>query len=329
MVRLISLSDFRAAMAPMLATGCGYCACMTGRFAPSPTSQLHLGNLRTALLAWLFARWGGENFLVRIEDLDQQRVQAAAGTARDQLTDLETLGIDWDPPVVHQSERLELYRHAVKGLDVYPCFCTRKEIAAASQAPHSQLRPYPGTCANLSSIQRSRLAEMRRPATRVRAGNAMATVHDLHAGEVSAVVDDFVLFRADGTPAYNLACVVDDGLQRVTQVCRGDDLLESAPRQGWLAHRLGFPVPGYVHVSLAVNSDGVRLAKRDKAVTLAELTALGASPATIVGVLCESAGLPRCSSPQELLEVLPGCWWSSPRMWQPWIVRTDQLAAWT
>ena len=102
----------------MLATGCGYCACMTGRFAPSPTSQLHLGNLRTALLAWLFARWGGENFLVRIEDLDQQRVQAAAGTARDQLTDLETLGIDWDPPVVHQSERLELYRHAVKGLDV-------------------------------------------------------------------------------------------------------------------------------------------------------------------------------------------------------------------
>lgn len=283
-----------------------------GRFAPSPTSDLHLGNLRTALLAWLFARSDGLRFLVRIEDLDQQRVAAAGDVARRQLDDLARLGIDHDGPVARQSERLALYRDAAAGLETYPCFCTRREVAEASQAPNGgpeapSWRPYPGTCATLSSAQQHERALSRTPAVRVRAGVDEFTVTDRLHGEVAGPVDDFVLFRADGTPAYNLAVVVDDGLQGITQVCRGDDLLDSAPRQAWLASTLGFCVPEYVHVSLALNAAGQRLAKRDGAVTLADLGRQGHDAAAVLRLLCRSAGLPGADDARGVLAaVAPG-----------------------
>ncbi|MEL4468282.1 tRNA glutamyl-Q(34) synthetase GluQRS [Luteococcus sp. H154] len=296
-----------------------------GRFAPSPTSSLHLGNLRTALLAWLWARSQHRRFLLRIEDLDQQRVAAAPAVAEQQLADLAALGIDWDGEVVRQGDRLELYRRAAEGLETYECFCTRREIAQASQAPNGgpgapSWRPYPGTCAGLSSAQRAERRLTRQPAIRVRAGGTAFTVHDAHAGEVSGPVDDFVLFRADGTPAYNLAVVVDDGLQGITQVVRADDLLDSSPRQGWLAGRLGFEVPDYVHVSLALNAQGQRLAKRDGAVTLADRQELGQGPAEVLAELCASAGLEKGRDAAEVLARLRPGDLVNDLVWTPWVV---------
>ncbi|MGO4958125.1 tRNA glutamyl-Q(34) synthetase GluQRS [Luteococcus sp. Sow4_B9] len=296
-----------------------------GRFAPSPTSDLHLGNLRTALLAWLWARAEQRPFLMRIEDLDQQRVAAAPAVAQQQLDDLRTLGLDWDGAVARQSERIPLYREAAAQLETYECFCTRREIAEASQAPNGgpgapDWRPYPGTCAALSSTQRAERRLTRTPAIRVRASAADFTIHDVHAGAVTGQVDDFVLFRADGTPAYNLAVVVDDGLQGVTQVVRGDDLLDSAPRQAWLASVLGYPVPQYVHVSLALNGEGRRLAKRDGAVTLTDLVSAGQSPAAVLRLLCRSAGLPEADRAPEVLAALSPGQLDNPTVWTPWTV---------
>ncbi len=278
---------------------------MSGRFAPSPTSDLHLGNLRTALLAWLFARSTGRGFLVRVEDLDQARVTAAAGVADRQLADLAALGIDHDGDVVRQSERLGLYEEALGRLETYECYCTRKEIAESAQAPHgSDHRPYPGTCRDLTEAQRARLRAVRPAALRVRAGGALWTVSDALHGEVTGEVDDFVLRRGDGTYAYNLAVVVDDGAQGVDQVVRGDDLLSSAPRQAWLADRLGHTPPTYAHVPLAVSPSGQRLAKRDGAVTLTDLAAQGVTPEGVLARIAESLGLadhPESVTPSLLL----------------------------
>jgi glutamyl-tRNA synthetase len=245
---------------------------MTGRFAPSPTGDLHLGNLRTALLAWLFARSAGGRFLKRIEDLDRGRVRP--GVEERQLADLAAVGVDWDGPVVRQSERAELYAEAVRRLDTYPCFCTRAEIREAASAPHGALPEgaYPGTCRDLSAVERAAFeAAGRPPALRVRAGGARVEVQDSLVGQVSSVVDDFVVRRGDGTYAYNLAVVVDDAAQGVTQVVRGADLAESTPRQAWLARTLGLAEPSYAHVPLVLGPDGARLAKRHGAVTLREL----------------------------------------------------------
>lgn len=294
-----------------------------GRFAPSPTSDLHVGNLRTALLAWLFARLDGLGFLVRIEDLDQQRVAAARGVEQRQLADLRRLGIDWDAEPVRQSERRELYRDAANQLDTYPCFCTRRDIAEASQAPQGEavsgFRPYPGTCSRLSTAQQQERARTRPAATRVRAEGATFRVSDRHAGTVTGVVDDFVLFRADGTPAYNLAVVVDDGLQNITQVTRGNDLLDSSPRQGWLANRLGFSVPEYVHVGLGLNPTGQRLAKRDGAVTLADLAAAGVESAAVFRQLVRLCSLPDAESAPELLaKVASSTQVNTDAVWSNW-----------
>ena len=253
------------------------------------------------------ARASGRAFLVRIEDLDQARVAAAPGVAARQLEDLAALGIDWDGEVLRQSQRFDLYREYAARLDTYECFCSRAEIAAASQAPHGDYRPYPGTCAALSDADRAALrAKGRAPAVRVRAGGASMTVHDEHAGNVTGVVDDFVLIRGDGTPAYNLAVVVDDGLQGVDQVVRGADLLASAPRQAWLATQLGFPVPEYAHVGLAVNAQGQRLAKRDSAVTMRALEVLGWTRAEILSLITGSL--------------------ESPGVWEPWVVTAPTTA---
>ena len=269
---------------------------MTGRFAPSPTSALHLGNLRTALVAWLMARSSGRRFVLRIEDLDTQRVAAAAGIARRQVADLAAIGLDFDGEPLWQSTRADAYAAALFRLGplVYECYCTRREIAEAAVAPHAAgHRPYPGTCRELDEAERARRRAIRPPALRVRADAAVATVHDEWAGAVSGVVDDFVLVRNDGVPAYNLAVVVDDLAQGVDQVVRGDDLLASSPRQAWLSLQLGGTTPGYAHVPLLLGEGGRRLAKRDGAITLAERRALGQTAAQLRGELAASVGLAR------------------------------------
>lgn len=269
------------------------------------------------MAAWLLARVPNGRFLIRIEDLDTARVSAAGNAAGQQLADLAAIGLDWEPDVVVQSKRIALYEEAISFLGdrVYPCFCTRREIAAAASAPHDTMRAYPGTCATLSSAQRTERALTRTPALRVRAEAATFEITDLHAGKVSAVVDDFVLRRNDGTPAYNLAVVVDDGLQGVTQVTRGDDLLASAPRQGWLADHLGYAVPEYAHVSLVIGPTGARLAKRDGAVTLTEFEASHGESA--FNWARESLGLPRADSPASLLGLLPADFAGTPSWWTP------------
>jgi glutamyl-tRNA synthetase len=262
---------------------------MTGRFAPSPTGDLHLGNLRTALLAWLFARSRGGRFLVRMEDLDRGRVRERF--VESQLRDLAAIGIDWDGPVVRQSGRSALYEDALARLDVYPCWCSRAEIREAASAPHGDLPEgaYPGTCRELTAAQRSeREHSGRPPALRIRAGGARIDFGDELYGMRSGVVDDFVLRRGDGVFAYNLAVVVDDADQGVDQVVRGDDLLDSTPRQVFLARALRAREPAYAHVPLMLGPDGARLAKRHGAVTLEER---GDPPADVVALLARTLGL--------------------------------------
>jgi len=247
-----------------------------GRFAPSPTGTLHLGNLRTAVLAWLFARSAGSRFLVRMEDLDTGRVRE--GFASQQLEDLAALGIDWDGPVVAQSSRLELYADALERLRerrlLYECYCTRAEIREAASAAHGPLPEgaYPGTCLRLSAAELAqKRASGRPPALRVYAGGAHVAFDDRLLGRVEGVVDDFVVRRGDGAFAYNLAVVVDDAAQGIEEVVRGSDLADSTPRQLWLARALGLPEASHAHVPLVLGPDGARLAKRHGAVTLREV----------------------------------------------------------
>ena len=243
---------------------------MNGRFAPSPTGTLHLGNLRTALLAWLFARSAGSAFLVRMEDLDAGRVRE--GSAEEQLADLAAIGLDWDGEVAVQSERTPLYAAALERLDVYECFCTRAEIRAAASAPHGPQGAYPGTCLSLTGAERAaRRGAGREPALRVRAGAARVAFEDRLLGRQEAVVDDFVVRRADGAFAYNLAVVVDDAAQGIEEVVRGSDLVDSTPRQLWLARALDLPDPAHAHVPLVLGPDGARLAKRHGDVTLRDV----------------------------------------------------------
>ncbi|WCC79157.1 tRNA glutamyl-Q(34) synthetase GluQRS [Cutibacterium equinum] len=273
-----------------------------GRFAPSPTSALHLGNLRTALAAWLLARSSRRRFVVRIEDLDQARVAAAGNIASTQLRDLETLGIDWDGPVVRQSQRLDLYADAIAGLDTYPCFCTRKEIASAVSAPNeADWRPYPGTCRTLTTSQRAQRATTRSPAIRLASHVDCYHVTDMARGQCRGRVDDLVLIRNDGTPAYNLAVVVDDGLQGVDQVVRARDLWSSAPRQSYVAALLGFDAPTYAHTGLVSAPGGQRLSKSAGAAGLTDLMAAGIERNRIMAWLCRSLGLPEVSDPHDLI----------------------------
>ncbi|OOP61705.1 tRNA glutamyl-Q(34) synthetase GluQRS [Arthrobacter sp. SRS-W-1-2016] len=264
----------------------------TGRFAPSPSGELHVGNLRTAMLAWLFARSTGRSFLLRVEDLDRAR----AGAEEVQLRDLEAIGVTWDGAVVRQTDRAGLYNDAIEQLAdaglTYECFCTRREIQDAPSAPHAPRGAYPGTCRNLSTAELEIRRASRPAAIRLRSETHEWTVEDKLHGSYTGVVDDFVLRRNDGVTAYNLAVVVDDAEQGVDQVVRGDDLLSSTPRQAYLASLLGVPVPEYAHVPLVLNRDGARLAKRDGAVMLGELAAVGLPAGEVRDVILESLGLP-------------------------------------
>ena len=274
----------------------------TGRYAPSPSGDLHLGNLRTAILAWAMARRGGKPFYMRVEDLDRVR----PGAAERQLADLQAMGLDWDispgsaaestegkkAGILYQSTRLAAYERAVQRLReaglVYECYCTRREIQEASSAPHGAPGAYPGTCRGLSEAQREERRAQRPPALRLRAERTSYTVHDDFYGPYTGLVDDFVLVRNDGTYAYNLTSVVDDAFVGVEQIVRGDDLLPSAPRQAYLAGLLGLPQPRYAHVPLALNEEGKRLAKRDGAVTLPQLQEAGVTIPEVLGWIATS-----------------------------------------
>lgn len=280
----------------------------TGRYAPSPSGDLHLGNLRTAILAWAMARRGGNPFYLRVEDLDRVR----PGAAERQIADLAALGLDWDTSpgtptgriegsestegkeagVLYQSTRIAAYAQAVQLLReaglVYECFCTRREIQEASSAPHGAPGAYPGTCRGLTEAQRKERGVQRPPALRLRAEHTSYTVQDDFYGAYTGLVDDFVLVRNDGTYAYNLTSVVDDAFVGVEQIVRGDDLLPSAPRQSYLAQLLGLAQPRYAHVPLALNEEGKRLAKRDGAVTLPQLREAGIEIPTILGWIAAS-----------------------------------------
>ncbi len=281
-----------------------------GRFAPSPTGTLHVGNLRTALVSWLFARSQDARYLVRMEDLDTGRVRERFYD--EQLHDLAALGLDWDGPVVRQSERLNLYEDAVRALReqglIYECWCTRAEIRQAASAPHDAMPEgaYPGTCLRLTEAERAeRASGGRPPALRVRADTANVAFEDRLAGHYEGVVDDFVVRRNDGAFAYNLAVVVDDADQGIGEVVRGVDLLDSTPRQLWLGARLGLPAPRHAHVALVLGPDGARLAKRHGAVTLADRAAQGQSADDVRDELAASLRL--CArgealTPAELVE---------------------------
>ena len=291
-----------------------------GRYAPSPSGDLHFGNLRTVVLAWLFARRTGRAFYMRVEDIDSERSSAESATR--QLEDLAAIGLEWDEPVMYQHDRGVAYADALARLDTYECYCSRRDIREAASAPHAQPGIYPGTCRDLTDEQRAQRrseleAEGRLPAIRLRSEVREWTVRDYYAGEYTGPVDDVILKRGGrvdqaqaGDWAYNLAVVVDDGYQGVDQVVRGDDLLFSAPAQAYVAHELGLAEPEYVHVPLVVGPEGRRLAKRDGAVTLRDM----GDPGEVFRRIAVSVGCPDAADPGQLLEVFdPG---SLPR--KPW-----------
>ncbi|WP_044889341.1 tRNA glutamyl-Q(34) synthetase GluQRS [Myxococcus hansupus] len=273
---------------------------LCGRFAPSPTGRMHLGNIRSALLGWLQARAVGGRFLLRIEDLDRARCKPQY--VEDLLRDLAWLGLDWDETALFQSQRDDVYRDAQARLEredlVYPCFCTRAEIARAASAPHglSDEGPrYPGTCARLTREQISERARTRAPAYRFRARPGEVRFEDglqgPYAQDVDVVVGDFVVRRNDGVASYQLAVVVDDAATDITHVLRGDDLLSSTPRQLQLYAALGLRAPDFLHVPLVLGEDGKRLAKREGAFALAELRERGVPPERVLGLLASWSGL--------------------------------------
>ena len=265
-----------------------------GRFAPSPTGDLHLGNLRTALIGYLWARESDGEFLIRMEDLDQMTSSRALGER--QLADLAAIGVESDIPVIWQSDRFDIYKSIINELTerglTYECFCSRREIREAAAAPHGPLPDgaYPGTCADLTPAERRERARERPAAIRLRTDRSVVAIHDTLHGEFSAQVDDVVLLRNDGTPAYNLAVVVDDALQGVTQICRGDDLLSSTPRQVYLQRLLGYPTPEYLHVPLVLGNDGERLSKRNGALSLRDLDEQGRPAESVRESLLASIG---------------------------------------
>jgi glutamyl-tRNA synthetase len=281
-----------------------------GRFAPSPTGLIHLGNVWTALLAWLDARQRGGAFVLRMEDLDPDR--SRPHYAEQLLHDLRWLGLDWNegPDVggpyapYEQDRRRESYAAALERLIarglVYRCYCTRAEVRAAASAPHGNAghESCPNQCARLvEAEQRARQSSGRRPCLRVRMPDepVMVEFEDLSRGlireDVTQAAGDFVIRRADGVHAYQLAVVVDDGAMEITHVIRGADLLDSTARQIWLHQLLGYTPPRFGHVPLLVDRDGHRLSKRHAALAIAELRAAGRRPTEIIGSLAHWAGL--------------------------------------
>lgn len=284
-----------------------------GRLAPSPTGLLHLGHARSFLLAWWHARARGGRVLMRIEDIDVERSRPEFQEAL--LRDLEWLGLDWDGAPVLQSERSELYAAALAKLDaagrLYACVCTRREIELAQSAPHAtdDTRAYPGTCRDrFASAAEAEAATGNRPALRFRVEPGEVSIEDRVVGafaeDVSRAVGDFPVARSGGEPAYQLAVVVDDAEQGVTEVLRADDLLDSTPRQLLLQRALELASPTWCHVPLVTDAQGRRLAKRSDDLSLCRLREEGVDPRAVVAWAATSAGQPgpQRGTPADYLE---------------------------
>lgn len=290
------------------------------RLAPSPTGALHLGNARTFLLTWLYARAQGEELVFRMEDLDGPRIKA--GAAEQGIADLRWLGLEWDGEVLLQSTRADahgaaLQRLATAGL-VYPCVCTRKEIDSARSAPHEgEAAPaYPGTCRDrFASAEDALAATGRQPAWRFRTEAGVSVVFDdgfrgVERGVPSETDGDFVVAKKTGEAAYQLAVVVDDAFQEVTHVIRGDDLIPSTPLQLLLYQALGLEPPRFSHLPLVRGGDGRRLAKRHGDTRIATYREAGVPPERVLGLLAQWSGL----GPREPITALElrerGCSWA-------------------
>jgi glutamyl-tRNA synthetase len=285
---------------------------VVGRLAPSPTGAQHVGNARTYLIAWLSARAQGGRVVLRMEDIDSPRIKP--GAAEQACEDLRWLGLDWDGAAVVQTERLPLYESALQRLReqelVYPCTCTRTDIERAASAPHLEHEGpvYPGTCAGRRAADVAQLGNtpfawrFRVPAEPVEFIDAFrgCTRFDLH-----ELGGDFVVWKSAGTPAYQLAVVVDDAAQGVTEVIRGDDLVPSTPRQLLLYRALGLTPPCFAHVPLVVGSDGRRLAKRHGDTRLSALRAAGVRPESLLGLLAHSCGWIDRATPVSTASLVP------------------------
>lgn len=300
-----------------------------GRFAPSPSGRMHLGNLCCALLAWLSVRSQNGEMLLRIEDLDPDR--CTLEKAEVLMNDLKWLGLTWDEgpgcerrnAPYYQSRRRELYEAALSKLraenDVYPCFCTRAELHAVS-APHAGdgAFRYPGLCRNLSPAEIEEKSRTRRPSLRFRAPNEIVTFEDLYCGvqniDVQNTFGDFIVRRSDGVHAYQLAVAVDDALMGVTEVIRGRDLLPSTGCQIQLFRALGYTPPRYGHIPLLVNKDGRRLSKRERDLDIGVLRTRF-TPEELLGRMANLLGLLDRPEPVALSELLP--------LYKAWFARTE------
>lgn len=308
-----------------------------GRYAPSPTGELHIGNLRTALVAWLGTRAARGTFTLRVEDLDQPRV--IPGAEARILDDLRWLGLDWDegPDVggpygpYRQSERLEIFSAALNRLEsmgkLYGCTCSRADLRRLASAPHGATDEgavYPGTCQAKGFTLNDAFnhpSKARAPAVRFHVEPGEVVFTDLIAGpvqqNVAETVGDFVVRRADHIFAYQFAVVVDDAAMHINQVVRGADLLHSTPRQVQLWAALGASPPAYAHVPLVLNDTGERLAKRDQSSCIRELRNEGLEAAQLVGLLGHSLGLLETSAPSSLGKLVDVFDWRKIRT-QPW-----------
>lgn len=287
---------------------------VVGRFAPSPSGRMHLGNVFAALLAWLSVRSQNGEMVLRIEDLDPDRCRPEyAETLKE---DLCWLGLDWDREQTPQSRRTAAYAEAFSSLEaqglVYPCYCSRTELHAAS-APHASDGRvlYAGTCRNLTPAQRAE--KTKAPAWRLKVPDAVWAVEDrlqgIYRENLAQDCGDFIIRRADGVYAYQLAVVVDDAAAGVTEVVRGLDLLSSTPRQLYLYDRLGLQAPDFAHVPLLIAADGRRLSKRDRDMDLG-LLRQEKRPEDILGLLAHWAGLLDRPEPIPARELIPLFDWS-------------------
>ena len=295
----------------------------TGRFAPTPSGRLHLGNVLCAMLAYLSVRSKGGRFLLRIEDVDIPRCPRSL--ARQCIDDLRWLGFTWDEEPLYQSDRSDVYRDVLDRLTdaghTYPCFCTRAQLMslAAPNLGDTQVI-YQRTCANLTAEEAVEKAKTRAPAIRLRVPDEEITFTDGLFGRqrenLARDCGDFILRRSDGLYGYQLAVVVDDALSGVTEIVRGRDILSATPRQLHLQRLLGYDTPDYIHIPLLVDHQGRRLAKRDKDL---DLTALAQrfTPEDILGMLAYSAGLLEEVRPMTLEALIPLFDWQK--------VRTDDL----